>query len=176
MLRCIESTFPPSVVSPPGQKGGTLPSRSQVPGFWASPERPQKITQKSACFWCHFSTDFRPQNGPQNGPKSSPRGPQDALGATLLLELVSGAILGSFLAPLVPRKSCSRRGAVLIFAKIAYGAWEPQNDPKTTPKWAQNRAPKEPQRPPDGPKTRSESVLHFEANFSSNFNDFWTPK
>ena len=65
ILRCYvaSSLLSPPLKSPPGQKGVTLPSRSRVPGFWASPERPQKIIQKSACFWCHFSTDFSPQHG-----------------------------------------------------------------------------------------------------------------
>ena len=35
--------------------------------------------------------------------------------------------------PPEPRKSCSRLGAVLIFAKIAYGAREPKIDPKMSP-------------------------------------------
>ena len=41
---------------------------------------------------------------------------------------------GLVLAPLGPRKSCSRLGAVLIFAKITYVAWEPKIDPKMSPK------------------------------------------
>ena len=71
--------------------------------------------KKSACFWNSFSIDFRPQDGPQNCRNSSPRGPEDALGAKLLLAAVFVAILGSFWNPSGPRKSCSRRGAVPFF-------------------------------------------------------------
>ena len=42
--------------------------------------------------------------------------------------------MGLFLPPLGPRKSCSRLGAVLIFAEIAYGAREPKIDTKMSPK------------------------------------------
>ena len=79
---------------------------------------PQKRS-KSACFRYRFLIDLGTQNGSQNGPKSSPRGPQDALGARLPLEVGFGAILDPFWDPPGPRKACSRCGAVLFFVKMA---------------------------------------------------------
>ena len=105
--------------------------------------------------------DLGAQNGPQNAPTSSPRGSQDALGARLPLEAVSGAILASFLTPPEPRKSCSRLGAVLIFAKIAYGAREPKIDPKTSPKSS-------PKPPPEASK-RLKLSIQDGASFLSKF-------
>ena len=136
------------------------------------PWAPQKITQKSACFWCRFSTDFRPQNGPRNCSKSNSRGPQDALGATLLLEVVFGAMLGSFL---VPRNLENRAPAAAgaRFSEIKPLAWGAQNR-------AQNRPKIEPQTTPRGTKMakkiESESMLIFKVDCKPKFNDFWTLK
>ena len=116
--------------------------------------------------------DLGAQNGPQNGPKSSPRGSQDALGARLPLEAVSGAILASFLTPPEPRKSCSRLGAVLIFAKIAYGAREPKIDPKTSPKSS-------PKPPPEASKRLKLSIqdgASFLSKHQLKFERFWDPQ
>ena len=74
--------------------------------------------------------DLGAQNGPQNAPTSSPRGPQDALGARLPLEVGFGAIFGPFWDPSGPRKSW--RGA--IFANFASRAREPEIAPKIAPK------------------------------------------
>ena len=49
-------------------------------------------------------------------------------------------------------------------------------NPKSTPKWSPNRAPNAPQRPPDGQKHRSKSVLDVGCNFSSNSKDLGGPK
>ena len=108
------------------------------------PWAPQKITQKSACFWCRFSTDVRPQNGPQNCSTSNSRGPQDALGATLLLEAVFGAMLGLCL---VPRdlENHAPAAAGARFSEIKPLAWGAQNR-------AQNRPQIEPQTTPRGTK------------------------
>ena len=117
-------------------------------------------------------TNLGVQNGPQHGPKSSPRGSQDALGARLPLEAVSGAILASFLNPPEPRKSCSRLGAVLIFAKIAYGAREPKIDPKTSPKSS-------PKPPPEASKRLKLTIqdgASFSSKFQLTFERFWDPK
>ena len=111
--------------------------------------------------------DLGAQNGPQHGPKSSPRGSQVALGARLSLEAGFGAILGSFLTPPEPRKSCSRCGAVLLFAKIAYGAREPNIDPKTSPKSS-------PAPPPEASK-RLRSFI-FLRKFQLKFERCWDPK
>ena len=105
------------------------------------PWAPQKITQKSACFWCRFSTDFRPQNGPQNGQTSSPRGSQDVLGATLLLEAVFGAMLASCWA-LRNLENRAPAAAGARFSEIKPLAWGAQNrapnkpkiEPQTTPR------------------------------------------
>ena len=116
--------------------------------------------------------DLGAQNGPQNGPKSSPRGSQDALGARLPLEAVSGAMLASFLTPPEPRKSCSRLGAVLIFAKIAYGAREPKIDPKTSPKSS-------PKPPPEASKRLKLSIqdgASFLSKFQLKFERFGAPQ
>ena len=78
---------------------------------------------------------------------------------------------GLFLDPPEPRKSCSRLGREHDFQKSSLSLGEPKIDLK----WAQHRIANEPQRPPDGPKNRSESMLHFEVNSKSEFNDFGTP-
>ena len=88
------------------------------------------------------------------------------------LEAVSGAILASFLTPPEPRKSCSRLGAVLIFAKIAYGAREPKIDPKTNPKSS-------PKPPPEASKRLKLSIqggASFLSKFQLKFERFWDPK
>ena len=89
--------------------------------------------------------DLGPQNGPQNAPKSSPRGPQDALGARLPLEVGFGAIFGPFWDPSGPRKSCSRCGAVLFLLILRHAPPNgPKIEPKTTPggpRMARNVAP-----------------------------------
>ena len=123
-------------------------------------------------FGIAFLINLGAQNGPQNGPKSSPRGSQDALGARLPLEAVFGAILGSFLTPPEPRKSCSRLGAVLIFAKITYGAREPKIDPKTSPKSS-------PKPPPEASKRLKLSIqdgASFSSKFQLKFERFGDPK
>ena len=109
---------------------------------------------------------------PKHDPKSSPRGSQDALGARLPLEAISGAILASFLTPPEPRKSCSRLGAVLIVAKIAYGAREPKIDPKTSPKSSLKP-------PPEASKRLKLSIqdgASFLSKFQLKFQRFWDPK
>ena len=116
--------------------------------------------------------DLGAQNGPRNAPTSSPRGSQDALGARLPLEAVSGAILGSLLAPPEHRKSCSRLGEVLIFATIAYGAREPKIDPKTSPKWS-------PKPPPEASKRLKLSIqdgASFLSKFQLKFERFGDPQ
>ena len=88
------------------------------------------------------------------------------------LEAGFGAILGSFLTPPEPRKSCSRLGAVLIFAKIAYGAREPKIDPKTSPKSS-------PKPPPEASKRLKLSIqdgASFLSKFQLKFERFWDPK
>ena len=116
--------------------------------------------------------DFGAQNGSENGPKSSPRGSQVALGARLSLEAGFGAMLGSFLTTPEPRKSCSRCGAVLIFAKIAYGAREPKIDPKMSPK----SSPKAPPEASTRLKLSIQDGAFFKSNSSSNLGDLGTPK
>ena len=115
--------------------------------------------------------DLGAQNGPPNGPKSSPRGSQVALGARLSLEAGFGAILGSFLTPPEPRKSCYRCGAVLIFAKIAYGAREPKIDPKMNSK-------SNPKASPEASTRLNLSIQDgaFSIKFHLKFVRFWDPK
>ena len=133
------------------------------------PQAPPENAQESACFWHDsFFDRIDAPSGLQNAPKSSPRGSQDALGARLPLEAGFGAILGSFLTPPEPRKSCSRLGAVLIFTKIAYGAREPKIDPTSSPK-----------PPPEASKRLKLSTqdgASFLSKFQLKFERFWDPK
>ena len=104
--------------------------------------------------------DLGPQNGPQNAPKSSPRGPQDALGARLPLEVGFGAIFGPFWDPSGPRKSCSRCGAVLFLLILRHAP----GNPKSPPKWS-------PKTTPGGPRMARNIV----PNRCSNFDQISTP-
>ena len=63
------------------------------------------------------------------GSKDAPRGSREALKTLQEAPKTLLDILGSFLTPPEPRKSCSRLGAVLIVGEIAYGAREPTIDP-----------------------------------------------
>ena len=95
---------------------------------------------------------------PKMPPKSSPRGSQDALGARLPLEAVSGTILASFLTP--PEQ------------KNAYGAREPKIDPKMSPKSS-------PKPPPEASKRLKLSIqdgASFLSKFQLKFKRFWDPK
>ena len=88
------------------------------------------------------------------------------------LEAGFGAILGSFLTPPEPRKSCSRCGAVPIFAKITNGTREPKIDPKMVPKWS-------PKPPPEASKRLKLSIqdgASFLSKFQLKFERFWDPK
>ena len=91
--------------------------------------------------------DVGPRNGPQNAPTSSPRGPQDALGARLPLEVGFGAILGPFWDPFgTPKIMLSLwRGA--IFANFASRAREPEIAPQMVPKSTLKRPPEAPEWP-----------------------------
>ena len=111
---------------------------------------------------------FGTQNEPKIAPKSTPRGSRDALGARWPLEAVFGALLGSFLDPPEPRKSCSRVSGSMIFTKSAFRA----GSQKSTPKLAQNRPQNGPQRAPDDPKCRPDALLDLRSNFRIDFHDF----
>ena len=116
--------------------------------------------------------DLGPQNGSPNGPKSSPRGPQDALGARLPLEVGFGAILGPFLDPPGPRKSCSRCGAVLFFANLASRAREPEIAPQMNPKSSLKRPPEA----PECPKMSLQIGARISIKFQLRFLRFGSPK
>ena len=94
-------------------------------------------TFKTSLFSVSFLIDLGAQNGSQNAPTSSPRGPQDALGARLLLEVGFGAILVPFWDPPGTPKivlSLWRGAILLLILRHAPGS------PKSPPKWTQNRA------------------------------------
>ena len=116
--------------------------------------------------------DLGAQNGPQNAPKSSPRGPQDALGARLPLEVGFGAIWGPFWDPPGPRKSCSRCGAVLFFANLASRAREPEIAPQMSPKSSLKRPPEA----PECPKMSLQIGARISIKFQLRFLRFWSPK
>ena len=90
------------------------------------------------------STDSMSQNGLQNAPESSSRSSQDALGATLLLEAVFGAMLGSFWG-LRNLENHAPAAAGARFSEIKPLAWgaqnraqnEPKIEPQTTPRGLQ---------------------------------------
>ena len=108
--------------------------------------------------------DLGPRNGPQNAPTSSPRGPQDALGARLPLEVGFGAILGPFWDPFgTPKIMLSLwRGA--IFANFASRAREPEIAPP-------NGSKIEPKTTPGGPRM----ARNVAPNRCSNFDQISTP-
>ena len=68
------------------------------------------------------------------------------LGATLMLEAVYGAILGSFWDP----RNLENRAPALSGRTIFRNPASRLGSPKSNPKWVPNRAPNDPQRPPDG--------------------------
>ena len=71
-----------------------------------------------------------------------------------------------------PRKSCSRLGAVLIFAKIADGAREPKIDPKMSPK----SSPKPPPEASTWLKLSLQGGASFLSKCQLKFERCWDPK
>ena len=134
---------------PPGPKN----QRVSLPGgcnlaAWGGPGETPKWREFGSCFRSGFGLDLGSPRGPQKGPKWGSRGAQDGFGAGLPPEAVFGPILGPFWEPPEPSKSCSRRGAVLFFTKIADRAW----GGKIKPQMAQTSSPKCPPAAPRRPQ------------------------
>ena len=91
---------------------------------------------------------------------------------SLAPEVVFGPVLGPFLDPPEPRKSCARRGALLIPATIADGAREPKIDLNMSPKSS-------PKPPPEASKRLKLSIQDGASclsKFQLKFERFWDPK
>ena len=130
-----------------------------------------------------FGRVLGPILSPHKGPKSSPRGSREApqtllgrLGAAGGFRSRFGSILTLILHPPEPWKSCSRRGAVLLFTKIASRAQEPKIGSKMTPKMNSNWIQNGPLAASGGLKVSSKAVLDFSPKPKSFFDDFQAPK
>ena len=108
------------------------------------PGPPRKSLKNQLVSGVVFPSILGPNMGFKMAQNWSPRGPQGALGATLLLEAVFGAMLGSFL---VPRNLENRAPAAAgaRFSEIKPLVWGSQNR-------TQNRPKIEPQTTPRGTK------------------------
>ena len=87
-------------------------------------------------------------------------------------EVGFGAILGPFLDPPGPRKSCSRCGAVLFFANLASRAREPEIAPQMSPKSNLKRPPEA----PECPNMSLQIGARISIKFQLRFWRFWSPK
>ena len=123
-------------VTPPSRPPRPKPRQNHHQNFRPSDFQGPQKRLKISLLSVSFLIDWGAQNGPHNAPTSSPRGPQDALGARLPLEVGFGIIFGPFWDPSGPRKSCSRCGAVLFLLILRHAP----GNPKSPPKWSQNRA------------------------------------
>ena len=90
---------------------------------------------------------------------------QDALGARLPLEVGFGAMFGPFWDPSGPRKSCSRCGAVPIFANFASRAREPEIAPEMVPKSRLKRPPEAPELPKMSFQIGARILIKFQLRF-----------
>ena len=123
-----------------------------------------------------FSGQFEVQNRGPEAPKRPPGPSWRRHGSAGYFRTLFGAYFGSVLDPSESRKSCSRRGAVLLFTNIASRAQEPQIGSKMTPKMSSNWVQNGPLAASGGLKVSSKAVLDFNSKPNSFFDDFQAPK